>query len=232
MPLTIESGSSITVNLPACSNNNVWEYVPFNMNLHNPLPKLVAELEEQIDKKVPHYKDMSQEDKNAAFCYFIQSPANIRGIRSVYNKIFRGELNENGLVLFSFPHNNCSMRVFSCGKRCQHFRYHMQDCYLPHHPGVCGCFFTGDSDSNIIPDIVYNKYKARIGTIQIPHHGSIKNFSQKILLDNSISVISYGTNNRYGHPSSQVLSELLSKTWCCHQVTEKHDSTFIEIFDI
>jgi len=52
----------------------------------------------------------------------------------------------------------------------------------------------------------------KIGTLQIPHHGSIENFNPQILsrLKPEFTIVSYGRNNQYGHPSDKVLSDILS----------------------
>jgi beta-lactamase superfamily II metal-dependent hydrolase len=61
-----------------------------------------------------------------------------------------------------------------------------------------------------------------IGTLQVPHHGSIHNFDSAILDKSNIkcAVISYGIRNTYGHPSSRVIEDLSLRSVSVHHVTE------------
>ena len=96
-----------------------------------------------------------------------------------------------------------------------------------------GCLYTGDGNLSLV-DVkkIYEKYWDLIGTIQIPHHGSLASFDNKILKDNKfICPISVGKDNPYGHPSIKVISEILSHKSYPIYVTEDIDSIFIEIIE-
>ncbi len=90
--------------------------------------------------------------------------------------------------------------------------------------------YTGDGDLNKVKvKAIYSNYWDFIGTIQIPHHGSLSSFDASIL-DNRpcLCPISVGKNNYYGHPSQEVIREILLNKSCPLLVTEDVDSTFVE----
>ena len=76
----------------------------------------------------------------------------------------------------------------------------------------------------------------RIGLMQIPHHGSIKNFSCKaysdLSIEESVLFVSYGTRNRYGHPSTYLIGSLRGEELPIAEVTECNDTTLYQIIDI
>ena len=69
----------------------------------------------------------------------------------------------------------------------------------------------------------------------MPHHGSKNSFNFRsgfhTQQESFICPVSFGTNNTYGHPSGKVLEELIQYENIPIAVTEKMDSTFIEIID-
>ncbi|TVT36929.1 hypothetical protein FNT36_23965 [Hymenobacter setariae] len=48
----------------------------------------------------------------------------------------------------------------------------------------------------------------KIQTIQVPHHGAVRNFNPAIVEAGMQAVISFGTTNTYGHPSAYVIGQL------------------------
>lgn len=66
--------------------------------------------------------------------------------------------------------------------------------------------FTGDASPHIL-NIVSKRLSAQVDILKVPHHGS-KNgltFDFLQLADPTLSVISAGKNNAYGHPSKEVI---------------------------
>lgn len=76
----------------------------------------------------------------------------------------------------------------------------------------------------------------RVGLIQIPHHGSAHNSSINafVLCEDAqpLLFVSYGCNNRYGHPSTRLLGKLRANGYEIAEVTEKKDSYYMEIIKI
>lgn len=104
------------------------------------------------------------------------------------------------------------------------------DLWYPFLEDRVACLYTGDSNLNVL-DLrkKYRKYWDLIGTIQIPHHGSLRSFNTKILTDKEyICPISVGKNSQYGHPSQKVISDILYHGSYPILVTEDANSTFVE----
>lgn len=66
--------------------------------------------------------------------------------------------------------------------------------------------FTGDLSLKVIDSFV-NLPPTHIDILKVPHHGSKNGLTKKFLMlaDPSLSVISVGKNNAYGHPAKEVL---------------------------
>lgn len=86
-------------------------------------------------------------------------------------------------------------------------------------------------DFNFKTTSSWNKVKKHFGSflnsdasvIQIAHHGSIDNWDKDILnhtSHSSLCVIPYGTKNTYGHPSINVIKDIVTSHNCLYEVTE------------
>lgn len=210
----IESGTKITSKL---IEELKWFFIPFNYK-HD---ERKIQFKDALSKQGLSLTDIDTITK-------IQS--NKRGIVAAYkDKTVKGDLNQNSMILFSgFGKSSYLTRCFSNN---WHFPYPC--CWFPTESG---CIYFGDIDLNqvgIIDNIKarLNSFLPFVGTIQIPHHGSKENFDSDML--NNLpqiecAVISFGTDNLYGHPSSWVIIELLHKRIYPHFVTEKQDSVVIQ----
>lgn len=206
----IDSGEIIRL-----SSSFDWIYIPYNCDNKAKYEKIKTLLDDIFQSSGKSY---TQEDIVAML-----SNKNTREkIRNIYAEV--GGTNENSMLMYSGPTagNIYSMKHFFrrfCG-------------YCPWlHTNSSGCLYTGDAtiDKNILPwiDAIKNTYP--VGTIQIPHHGSMKSFNSS-LLDHGFfhCVISVGKNNIYGHPSGKVLKDILSYDMCPILVTDDPTSCFIE----
>jgi len=73
--------------------------------------------------------------------------------------------------------------------------------------------FTGDIDpkiSNEVADDLLSRDITNIEYLKVPHHGSKNGLSEKLLdvVGPDVAVISVGKNNRYNHPSQEVIDML------------------------
>ena len=150
---------------------------------------------------------------------------NKRNIIKAYNDI-DGDLNENSMVLFS-------------GKKSKDDIQYLKGSHLYFHHSYyadlqSGCLYLGDIDLNelnIVADInvKLKQFLPFIGTLQIPHHGSIHNFANSILqLQPYCAIFSYGTNNPYSHPSDMVIGDVILKNIYPFHVTEVSTSMVIQ----
>jgi len=208
-PTTISSGIVFVSGL----KNHDWLFIPVNYKQTVRLAKFISELLlldltlddiDTIDKIIIHKKD----------------------IIKAYRKV-GGELNQNSMILFS---GKSSVDFLDTFTHCQDFHFHHR---FPSrfYRINSSCLYFGDIDlkqPNILNDInnKFGKLLPIVGTIQVPHHGSILSFDSSILtkMKMNCAVFSYGTTNSYGHPSDRVISDFLSHSVFPYLVTEKQYS--------
>lgn len=104
----------------------------------------------------------------------------------------------------------------------------------------CGCLYLGDTDLNQGrgKNKIINQLKLflkncinEIGTIQLPHHGAIKNFNKLLLSYNNkdkLFFASFGNTNTYGHPSYDVIEQVLCSDNVFYGVNENRGSGVVE----
>ena len=139
-----------------------------------------------------------------------------------YNSV-DGDLNKNSMILYS---GKKSDDFIHCFNHFNHFYFHRNF----HFDLQSGCLYMGDIDlnePNIVADIIakLRQLLPFIGTLQVPHHGSVHNFTTSILQPNIFcAIFSFGTSNTYGHPSAKVVGDIISNNIYPHLVTEKQHS--------
>ena len=210
-------------------NTYEWVFIPFNYeykNRNNKLENLLSKNGFDVDKLKtdPTYtinKVISKRKK----------------LKDIYTKV-GGNINQNSMLLYSginHLHEDCQQKAFYFD---YDYRYHT--CYDEFHymrwyrmrkeGHRVSCIYTGDTDLNIVNiKSIYQNFWQSVGTIQIPHHGDIKSFDKSILDDRYYwCPISVGEKNTYGHPSSTLISQIISQDSCPILVTENLSSGFIE----
>jgi competence protein ComEC len=67
--------------------------------------------------------------------------------------------------------------------------------------------FTGDLSAERQDDMIYSGKLRKTDVIKVPHHGSKTGVSQGLLgiVDPTYAIISVGANNKFGHPSAEIL---------------------------
>lgn len=215
--LEISSGTLIAI-----EEHSDWIFIPSNHEYKDRSKEFLDNLKNDEIKKLKsseHIFDSEFRNK----------------IKTIYKKI-NGNINENTLFLYSgptpkeksdLPYLYWTNKLF-CG-----FSF-LEFCDIPFlEQNRVACLYTGDGDLNKtkVKDI-YKKYWKLIKTIQIPHHGSLYSFVENVLESSYFFCpISVGKNNSYGHPSTKVISEILSHKSYPIYVTEDVDSIFIEIIE-
>lgn len=232
----IPSGTPISID-----NDSDWIFIPFNYEYKSQNNKLLSKLEKNgIDinklKTVSDY-DYTKHQKT---------------IKNIYKEV--GNINQNSMFLYSGPQKEnyqCYQGVYWDLRLLSPFstpsrhpfpslskysfinlnKYPLKDS-LPCQYKVA-CLYTGDGDLNKVDmKEIYKDYWNLIGTIQIPHHGSLKSFNKNILEDQYfLCPISVGKNNSYGHPSREVFREILDHRSYPIFVTEDIDSEFTETIE-
>lgn len=196
--ITIHSGSRLIYQY----DNINWCYVPYNYEYSTRIERLLEGL---------GHRTIAITD--------IEKIKDREKVKEEYKKICSKGVNNASLILFSGP--------YSLG-----IEYLSQ---IHHSLSIChkdinaGCLYLGDTDLNqgeegknkLIDDMVLrlNKYSKQVGLIQIPHHGSRLNFSERLLSFGTYPkacFASYGNNNSFGHPSPRVWETCrASGLYCC-----------------
>ena len=231
----IPSGTPITI-----ENYSDWVFIPFNYKHKDRNKEFLDNLKyDEIEKLKSSEHIFVSEFRNK--------------IKKTYKKV-SGNINENTMFLYSGPYKKDSQHYKGLDWTFKHlkessFYYFLNTPFLPlskfsfFAPCKChfledflpclyrvACLYTGDGDLNKADmEKIYKDYWNLIGTIQIPHHGSLKSFNKNILEDQYfLCPISVGKNNSYGHPSREVFREILDHRSYPICVTEDIDSEFIE----
>ena len=187
---------------------SVWVFIPFNYKQN--------ERRIEFEKKLRYIgKGLSLED--------IKTIDDIKKygkeLKQAYEAV-EGDLNENSMILYSGLQND---RFFS--------RLHPKDPKF--HRTRSGCLYTGDI--NLKKKDAVNSIKNRltkvlpfIGILQVPHHGSKYNFEDSILKLGKISnaIISFGLENKYGHPALTVIRKILASNVTPCFVDENQNKKF------
>lgn len=217
---TIPSGTRIVF---SCYNVK-WEYIPFNFN-NKQLITDIKKAYKDNGRKIPDANKIDKIELNFA--------------KSIFNQILKPgqKRNAHSMILYSGADNpkywNC--RVF-CNNFCGHKYCFHRCCY---HEITTGCIYFGDFDLNIqgaLKNISskYNMVKDNISIMQVPHHGSIHNFNSNIFSTFSrlsILFISAGEQNKYRHPSSTVMKNILKTGHHLRLVTENKSSMLQLIYE-
>lgn len=229
-PIDVSEGNETTQKIPSgtpltMNGLNDWVYIPFNYEYQ-------SRREEFLEKLNVASIDIDRLEKDPN--YILEKEIRDK-VKKVYKSI-SGGINQNSMFLYSGPSSiKDSNRLYWRG-RCWHYDPYCW--YFDHYVHRCNphrvaCLYTGDGDLNEVKvKVIYSNYWDLIGTIQIPHHGSLSSFDASIL-DNRqfLCPISVGKNNSYGHPSQEVISEILLNKSCPLLVTEDVDSTFVETIE-
>ena len=153
----------------------------------------------------------------------LKEQVKINEIKKAYHDTINTRINQTSMMVFSAPlnieYNNLYCKYPRSGARIltnRRFNRYISICEDDSRRKNCvcsapspSCLYTGDiklSDDviNLMKTILGNYY---IGTFQVPHHGAKDQGNEKILFSLplhpcTLFFVSYGLNNKYGHPSS------------------------------
>lgn len=218
----ISSGSDVASMISPIFSSSLWEYIPYNFERVNRLKEL---------KKYEPFKSTPLKK----LCSSLQTTnknkrkAKIEKMKKAYMKV-PGGLNSNSMILYSGINNKGIISVSQGVNK--------KNCCPP----CCemdnvGCLYTGDYDASKVDTFndlkkKYESYWYSIKFIQVPHHGSEKNFNSGFLGINKYFVISVGLKNKYKHPSVHVISEILLSGGNLLIVTESSRSIVRNLIEI
>ncbi|MDO4769802.1 MAG: MBL fold metallo-hydrolase [Brachymonas sp.] len=217
-----------------------WQYQPYNYKF----PERNRQLAEALAQSEISEQDLQNPD-------YIKHPANQKKIKKLYNSpAIEGTINENSMLVYSnTPRLNCinchdeshskiypPLPLCRLGYLCRlrHLYYkNLKESYR--QKNRMGCIYTGDANLiKIIKNKLFKKITPnRVGTIQVAHHGSHKNFDIAFFNNSGTNLfcpISFGSNNTYGHPSGNVLNNLIVHGHLPIFIDEFEESSFSQVF--
>ena len=227
----ISSGLNVTQKISEKLCEFLWEYVPYNFERVDRLEKLREDepFKSTSFKKLCSLLQNTDKDKRED---------EIKKMRAAYKKV-PGGLNSNSMTLYSGMNNKREISVFQ-GDRKKNYClpcYRMDYCLPCCRVYNVGCLYTGDYDASKVDTFndlkrKYEYYWYSIKFIQVPHHGSEKNFNSGFLGVDKYFIISVGLKNRYKHPSVQVINEILLSGGNLLIVTEDSRSVVKNLIEI
>lgn len=176
---------------------NDWYYIPFNFKNKERTNLLKERLKIAFGFEFEGLQDLPN--------LWNENNDNRKKIKKAYQEI-DGNHNTNSMTLFSGPIQHGGYQVAQPNNFCRHY---CKYCIKP-----SGCLYTGDYDASKkqqFEDLkdMYLKQWNQIGCLQIPHHGSNHNYNSCFSTLNSFFVISAGRSNKYRHPHSKVIKNLM-----------------------
>lgn len=216
-PITITDRSFIR------KHNPIWEYIPYNPNWDI----FADEFKFAVKKEGLDWYKLTA-PLNAGY---IEKHFSV--IKNIYNNLKSKNL--HSLVVYSNAIADICIPVYLCRNclplnfKCLHFNRHRIH---------SGCIYFGDA--TIEPTWINSFYRYlkhtnrlyKIGTLQVPHHGSYLSNGQHIISseypfgDFVVCIISVGEFNHFGHPSLHIVQELQRKGGIVFMVTEASSSLF------
>lgn len=175
-----------------------WLYIPYNRK--NPKEQDVIEKitrEKGFENIIRDSKVDIKELTNAI------KKAGIGKCRKVYKSIFGEDQNTSSMTLYS---GRCC-REHYCLQACLHNIENNRNKLC-----TINCLYMGDYEAmkNFTQlQRFYGDYWSHIGILQVPHHGSDKNYNDGLYDPEKICIISAGETDRYEHPNLPTLNGIL-----------------------
>lgn len=200
-----------------------WMFLPYNMDYFKRNSDLVTKLIGWLNQNNYSLQDLNNDQ---FYKWLFRNNGHRRQLAQIYRSL-NGSINENSMLLFSGP----SQKHYQCKMSVAHYPLHPPLGRLIAQPG---CLYTGDF--NLKQESLhasYGSYFNRIGTVQIPHHGSRRSFDlNNFYAQDMICPVSYGVNNQFGHPDQVVIDGIVSAGGCPICVTNDRISEFKEIIEL
>lgn len=206
-----------------------WVYIPCNYDYAKRHSDLIASLRNLDEFRKVDFENKSQIDE-----IVMSADKTLLGnIKRIFKNMMPDGSNRISMMLYSGPSQSTKGIFAQCELNL------LKDCSI-HNELFIGsaALYLGDTDLNqlgILQQLSNDigNLQENIVLIQLPHHGSKKNFKDDLLQFGSmdskkIFVASFGVNNRYGHPSYSIMEKIIISRNLFYAVTEKRDSILIQ----
>jgi hypothetical protein len=234
----INSGTKISV-----SPKSDWIYIPYNRDYKKKHDKLIEVFKKNLNPKdlvnnttytlgniSEIIEKVSKNKKETKKKGGEEDKEEINVLKKAYITLSKN-INNDSMIVYSGPSSSNDSYVLdkctnSCSSNCEKIQFKSEK---------VACLYTGDAKLYKIKKYnlkeIFKKQWDNIGTIQIPHHGSLISFNNNkdIFHDkNYCCPISFGKNNSHKHPSDKVIKEIEANNCCPIKVTEEKESEFIQ----
>lgn len=210
----------------------LWEYIPYNGRLNKQSDLVDAFVHNGFTDAAGKF-DLDKVYSKLA------SEEGIKEVKNIYRKVISTKDNEYSMPVFS------GLIASQEGKVDIYPNY---KCYNPvlkpyffkawHHE-LYNCVYTGDFEPKAGNDrnLVYyldgvDKAWDRTQLLQVPHHGSKNNISERLYIDVNFSVISAAIDDKYDHPDVQTILALQECGTFYWEVTDKATTAFVQRYII
>lgn len=202
-----------------------WVYIPYNHYKNNNLDQVFIKY---------GYGNNNVVDVNHIFEDLING--NWKYIQEVFSEIYDDKHNEYSMTVYSGADVNASFDTIVADLL---FNFS----YIWYHPhgGIMideqqlGCLYTGDFEAKKYTNMLIGFYSKmhdawdRTYLLQVPHHGSYKNYEEHLYNNHrKLTFISSAINDSYGHPHVQTLVDVSNKD-CPIVIVQDNKATVLRI---
>ena len=178
-----------------------WRYYPINLSSSNSV---------SIIEKLAAVANVSSSS------FYLNGKLDYKKIRDVVKNIDISKVAKIYQGVFGRKHNSYSMPVVSIAAVCLSAKCTRWCHKVGETPMRCltNCLYTGDFEAASKCNDLLKIFKdfeidyAKIGILQVPHHGSQNNLNCELYKTGKLCIISAGENDRYKHPDMAVLSAI------------------------
>jgi len=236
---TIASGTPMAL-------SNGWVYIPFNPQSKTPNFDKIKD--QDIKEKLQSlYDNTNLYEQATALAKFVKS-CTVKQCKELYKKMFGGIHNGQSMTLFSGLRNHDSnieigshsftptCNRYQCPHWCDWFAdlaEYKEDC-IPTNFLYTGDYEAGENAKMEELSSFYTKIEVweTICGLQIPHHGSRKNYAKELYNKRCYAIASAGTSNKFHHPNIDTLINIFHQGCKPFVVTEDKSTIIMQYFRI
>ena len=222
-----------------------WVYIPFNPK--SKIPNFDKIKNQSIKETLQslYNNNTNLYEQAEALAQFVES-CGVEQCKKLYKKMFGGIHNGQSMTLFSGLRNP-NMEICSCPfpPTCHHYLYpHWRDWFAEFAKDNEACIptnflYTGDYEAGESAKMeelssFYTNMKVweTICGVQIPHHGSRKNYAKELYNKRCYAIASAGTSNKFHHPNIDTLINIFHQGCKPFVVTEDKSTIIMQYFRI
>ena len=237
---TIASGTPMAL-------SNDWVYIPFNPKSKTPNFDKIKDQAIKETLQSLYNNNTNLYEQAEALAQFVES-CGVEQCKELYKKMFGGIHNGQSMTLFSGLRNHdtnikiCShpftptCNRYQCPDGCDLFAElakYKEDC-IPTNFLYTGDYEAGENAKMEELSSFYTKIEVweTICGLQIPHHGSRKNYAKELYNKRCYAIASAGTSNKFHHPNIDTLINIFHQGCKPFVVTEDKSTIIMQYFRI